>query len=297
MRIRTFRRHLREGFKSLIRNGWMTFASVSTVTVTLLLTGVFLMVLLNMNSIASQIEDDVEVRVYIDRSANEEQVEALKQQIEQIPEVDSIEFVSRDEGLENLIESLGDEGQAFESLKDENPLQDMYVVKTKVPRDTVTVAERVETYDFAEEVRYGKGTVERLFNVIEVSRNIGIVLIVGLVFTALFLIANTIKLTILSRRREIEIMKLVGATNSFIRWPFFIEGLLLGLIGSIVPIVILIVGYNFIYNEFNARLSTMFIELLPVYPFVIQLTLILLFIGVFIGVWGSLTSVRKFLRV
>lgn len=297
MKARVITRHIREGMKSLIRNGWMTFASVSAVTVTLLLTGVFLIVLLNMNSIASQIEDDVEVRVYIDRSAEEEQVNELKSQLEGLTEVDTVSFVSKEEGLEDLIDSLGDEGKAFESLKDENPLQDMYVIKTNIPKDTVSVAKEVESFGAVEEVRYGKGTVERLFKVVDVSRNVGLVLIIGLIFTALFLIANTIKLTILSRSQEIEIMKLVGATNSFIRWPFFVEGLLLGFIGSIIPIAVLIVGYNFVYNEFNAKLKTMFIHLLPVYPFVIQLALILVFIGVFIGVWGSLTSIRRFLRV
>lgn len=297
MKIRVIARHIREGIKSLIRNGWMTFASISAVTVTLLLTGVFLIVLLNMNSIALQIEDDVEVRVYIDRSAEEQQVNDLKNQIEELSEVKSVSFVTKEQGLENLIDSLGDEGEAFESLKDENPLQDMYVIKTNIPKDTVVVAQKVESFEAVDEVRYGKGTVERLFKVVEVSRNVGIVLIIGLIFTALFLIANTIKLTILSRRQEIEIMKLVGATNAFIRWPFFVEGLLLGLIGSIIPIVVLIIGYNFVFNEFNAKLKTMFIDLLPVYPFVIQLTFILVFIGVFIGVWGSLTSIRKFLKV
>lgn len=297
MKTRVITRHIREGVKSLIRNGWMTFASVSAVTVTLLLTGVFLIVLLNMNSIASQIEDDVEVRVYIERSVEEQQVNELKRQIEGLDEVKSVSFVSREQGLDDLIDSLGDEGEAFESLKDENPLQDMYVIKTNIPKDTVVVAQKVESFESVDEVRYGKGTVERLFKVVEVSRNVGIVLIVGLIFTALFLIANTIKLTILSRRQEIEIMKLVGATNSFIRWPFFVEGLLLGFIGSIIPIVVLIIGYNFVFNEFNAKLKTMFVQLLPVYPFVIQITFILVFIGVFIGVWGSLTSIRKFLRV
>lgn len=297
MKLRVLARHVREGAKSLVRNGWMTFASISAVTVTLLLTGVFIILLLNMNAIASQIEDDVEVRVYIDRSAKQEQKDELKKQIETIAEVESVTFVSKEEGLVNLIESLGDDGEAFESLRDENPLPDMYVVKTKIPQDTVVVAKKVEAFDYVEEVRYGKGTVEKLFKVVEVARNIGAILIIGLVFTALFLIANTIKLTILSRSKEIEIMKLVGATNAFIRWPFFIEGMLLGLIGSIIPITVLVIGYNFIYNEFNAKLKTLFVELLPVSPFVYQLSAILIFTGIFIGVWGSLTSIRKFLRV
>ncbi|PWA12613.1 cell division protein FtsX [Pueribacillus theae] len=297
MKFRTIGRHVREGVKNLFRNGWMTFASISAVTVTLLLSGVFLILLLNMNAIASQVEDDVEVRVYIDRSAENDQKNMLKDQIESLPEVAEVTYIPKEQGLENLIQSLGDEGKAFESLKDENPLRDVFAIKTKEPQDTITVANQAEDFDFVEEVQYGKGTVERLFKILEVSRNIGVVLIIGLLFTALFLIANTIKLTIISRRKEIEIMKLVGATNAFIRWPFFVEGLLLGLLGSIIPIVVLIFGYDFIYNEFNDKLKTLFIHMLPVHPFVTQVSVILAVIGIFIGIWGSLTSIRKFLKV
>lgn len=297
MKFRTIVRHMKEGVKNLVRNGWMTFASISAVTVTLLLIGVFLVLLLNMNAVATQIEDDVEVRVYIERSATEEEKGQLKDQINANEKVESVTFKTKEEALDELIESLGDEGAAFSSLEDENPLRDMYVIKTSIPQDTMQVAGTVSSFAHVDEVKYGKGTVERLFKVLEVSRNIGIILIVGLVFTALFLIANTIKLTILSRQTEIEIMKLVGASNAFIRWPFFIEGLLLGILGSAIPIAVLLFGYEFVYNEFNAKLSTLFVQLLPVYPFVFQITALLVLIGVFIGIWGSLTSIRKFLKV
>lgn len=297
MKARTLVRHGKEGVKNLARNGWMTFASISAVTVTLLLVSVFLVVLFNLNAIGTQLEDDVEVRVYIERIAGEDEKAALKEQLESLPKVDEVTYLSKEESLEQLIQSLGDEGQAFESLKNENPLNDLYIVKTVVPQDTAAVASEAEKLDFVSEVRYGKGTVERLFKVMEVSRNIGIVLIIGLLFTAMFLISNTIKLTIFSRKQEIEIMKLVGASNAFIRWPFFVEGLLLGVLGALIPIFVVLFGYRFVYHEFNAKLQTMFIELLPVFPFTLQIVLGLLFIGVFIGIWGSMVSIRKFLKV
>ncbi|MDM5200673.1 permease-like cell division protein FtsX [Fictibacillus enclensis] len=297
MKSRTLKRHFAEAFKSLGRNGWMSFASVSAVTVTLLLVGVFLVVLLNLNHLASQIEGDVEIRAYIDRTTKQSEYNDLQQKMEQIPNVNEVKFQSKEDGLQELIKSLGDEGKAFSSLKNENPLPDAFIIKTKKPQDTSTVASEIEKYDHIKKVDYGQGTVERLFKVTGVARNVGLVLIIGLIFTAMFLISNTIKLTILSRRKEIEIMKLVGATNGFIRWPYFIEGFVLGLMGSIIPILVVIFGYEFLHGQVNNQLDTVFVKLLPVYPMVLQLSVMLAVIGGLIGVWGSMTSVRKFLKV
>ncbi|WP_257350289.1 permease-like cell division protein FtsX [Pseudalkalibacillus decolorationis] len=297
MKFRTLGRHIKEGFKSLGRNGWMSFASISAVTVTLLLVGVFLVLLLNINAIASQIEDDVEIRVYLEKTSEEPQHQELQQQLEGIEEVSSVKYVPKEEGLQELIDSLGDEGKVFQSLEDENPLPDAFAVKTERPQDTPLVADEIETLDYVSEVRYGQGTVERLFKITDTARNVGLVLIVGLLFTAMFLIANTIKITIVSRGTEIEIMKLVGATNGFIRWPFFVEGILLGVLGSLIPIGILIFAYQFIYEAVSMNLNTILFQLLPVYPLMFQLAGLLVIIGAFIGVWGSMTSVRKFLKV
>lgn len=297
MKAKTLGRHIKEGTRNLGRNGWMTFASISAVTVTLLLVGVFLILLLNINEIASQIEDDVEIRVYLDRTSTTEQHSELRERIEKVSEVASVTFVPKEDGLDQLIDSLGDEGEVFASLENENPLPDAFVVKTTNPQDTAKVAQRIQHYDYIEKLEYGKGTVEKLFSVTETARNIGIFLIVGLLFTAMFLIANTIKLTIVSRGREIEIMKLVGATNGFIRWPFFIEGLLLGVLGSLIPIILLFFGYQIVYEAFSLNLATLFIDLIPVNSLIIKLSGLLISLGALIGVWGSLTSVRKFLRV
>jgi cell division transport system permease protein len=296
MKGRTFIRHLREGTKSLGRNSWMTFASISAVTITLLLVGVFLILMLNLNNFASSVEGDVEIRVHIDLTAKEEEKQALKAKIEALPKVAAVQYSSKDKELENLIKSLGDEGQAFKLFEQQNPLNDVYIVKTKQPEDIIAVAKQIEEYPYAAKVKYGEKQVQKLFKVINVSRNIGLALIVGLVFTAMFLISNTIKITIVARRTEIEIMRLVGATNSFIRWPFFVEGLFLGVLGSIVPIIVLISSYNYLFANVEPKLDDSFFTLLPTFPLTIQVSLWLVLIGACIGMWGTMISVRKFLQ-
>ncbi len=294
MKSNTIRRHFRESFKNLRRNGWMTFAAISAVTVTLLLVGVFLVVMLNMNKVASDIENDVEVRVHIDLNTTDEEQAALKQQLKNLPEVKSVAYSSKEQELQNLIEDLGKD---FSTFKQDNPLYDVFIVKTKRPADTPKVAKKVMKLDFVEDAIYGEKKVEKLFNFIHTSRNVGLVLIIGLLFTAMFLISNTIKMTIFARRKEIEIMKLVGATNWFIRWPFLLEGLWLGLLGSLLPIAAVAIGYYYTAEAIAARMQGHFIQLLDYFPFTLQISSILLLIGAFIGMWGSMMSVRKFLKV
>jgi cell division transport system permease protein len=295
--INTLGRHFRESLKSLARNAWMTFASVSAVTVTLILVGTFLVIMMNLNNVADNLENDVEIRVLIDVTAKEDAQTKLKSEIEKLEQVDSVVYSSKEKELENLVKSLGEEGKSFELFEQNNPLNDVFIVKAEDPKDTEAVADKIAKFDNASKVKYGQEEVEKLFEVISVSRNIGIGLIIGLVFTAMFLISNTIKITIFARRREIEIMRLVGATNGFIRWPFFLEGLFLGILGSVIPIVLIITAYKTLYTWALPKLQGSFIEFLPFSPFVFQVSAILLLIGALIGVWGSLMSVRKFLKV
>ncbi|WP_077613961.1 permease-like cell division protein FtsX [Caenibacillus caldisaponilyticus] len=300
MKLRTLMRHAKEGAKSLGRNGWMTFASISAVTVALLLVGLFLTVMLNLNSIASQVENNVEVRVFIDRTATKEQQETLKNQLQQLSHVKSVTFVSKEQGLEDFIKSMGDDGDVFKSMKGkENPLPDAFVVKTDKPKETIDVAKAAKELNYVDEVNYGRDYVEKLFHVVDILRNIGLVLIVGLLFTSIFLIANTIKLTIVARRREIEIMKLVGATDAFVRWPYFIEGLMLGVLGSIIPFLLIAIGYHQVYDWFIGKnyQTYLFVKLIPYEKMTLYLGGLLVLLGAVIGVWGSLTSVRKFLKV
>ncbi|MEH7342649.1 permease-like cell division protein FtsX [Bacillus sp. JJ1532] len=297
MKARTLRRHLRESLKSLARNGWMTFASASAVTVTLILVGVFFVIMMNLNKVATDLEEQVEIRVHVDVAANEQDQKILGEKIEKISEVKSVVYSPKDKELDNLIESFGEEGEAYKLFEQDNPLNDVFVVKTKKPADTMMVAKKIEKMEYAAKVNYGQGKIEKLFSFIKSSRNVGIVLIVGLLFTAMFLISNTIKITIVARRREIEIMRLVGATNAFIRWPFFLEGLWLGIIGAIMPIILVTVSYYYLYDFLAPKLKGNFIEILAFNPFVYQISGLLLLMGALIGIWGSMMSVRKFLKV
>ncbi|HLQ97593.1 MAG TPA: permease-like cell division protein FtsX [Candidatus Dormibacteraeota bacterium] len=297
MKFRTMKRHLREGFKSIYRNGWMTVASVGAVTVTLILVAVFLAVILNLNEVANKIESDVEIRVLIDRTANEEEVTELRDEISRVEGVEQILFASKDDELESLVDSMGEEGQAWLLFEQDNPLHHAYIVRSGSPDDIEKIAMEIEEFDNVAEINYGKDFVERLFTFNKYARNIGLVLVVALVLTAIFLISNTIKITIMARSTEIGIMKLVGATNGFIRWPFFIEGMLLGILGSVIPIGIIMTGYHYLDSSIRAQITFNFFDLLPFDPFAWQLSFIILVIGTFIGMWGSVMSVRKFLKV
>ena len=294
MKIRTFTRHIRESGKSLRRNGWMTFASTSAVTVTLLLVGVFFVMMMNMNKVADDIEKDVEIRVYIELMTTKEEQQQLKKQIEGLDHVESVIYSSKKEELEKLISDLG---RDFSLFKQDNPLYDVFVVKASEPTETPSISKKIEKFSHVFSVKYGEGKVEKLFSFLKISRNVGIVMIIGLLFTAMFLISNTIKITIFARRKEIEIMKLVGATNWFIRWPFLMEGMWLGILGAILPITIVSIAYRYAYAFVTPRLGGTFINILPVWPVIFQVSSILLAMGILIGMWGSLMSIRKFLNV
>ena len=294
MKARTLGRHVRESLKSLRRNSWMTFASVSAVTVTLLLVGVFIVIMMNLNQLAENLENDVEIKVVADPIADESAVKELQQKITSTEGVLEVVFSSKDQELNNLIESLGPELNLY---KQSNPLGDALFVKAKDPQQTAEIAKKIGTYDSVDKVEYGEGKVEKLFNVLNTSRNVGLVLILALLFTAMFLISNTIRITIVARGREIEIMKLVGATNSFVRIPFLLEGIWLGILGAITPMLIISIAYYNLYEYLEPKLQGELFQLLNTMPFIFQLNGLILFMGIFIGVWGSFMSVRKFLKV
>lgn len=296
MKARTLNRHLRESVKSLGRNGWMTFASVSAVTVTLLLVGVFFLIMMNLNEVARSLEEDVEIHVYIDQTAEKQEIEELKGKIARISEVEKVIFSSKEEELAILAESMGEEGKFYTLWEQDNPLYDKYIVKTKDPRNTAMVANQIRVMANVNDAVYGEDKIDKLFTILEMSRNVGLILILGLVFTAMFLISNTIKITILARSKEIEIMRLVGATNGFIRWPFFLEGMWLGILGSLVPITIISVLYKYVYQYLAPKLQGSFIQILDYNPFIYQLSGLLILLGAVIGIWGSTMSIRKFLK-
>jgi len=294
MKFSTVKRHFRESIKSLGRNSWMTIASVSAVTVTLILVGVFALIMMNLNKVATDLENDVEIKVLIDETADQAAEKALIEKVKKLPGVSEMTYSTKEDELTKLVKDFGDDFKLFEQS---NPLRNVIYVKAADPQQTAKVAKTIDKYEYTYDVMYGEGKVEKLFNFLNISRNVGIVLILGLLFTAIFLISNTIRITIIARRDEIEIMKLVGATNSFVRIPFLLEGMWLGILGSIIPIAVVTTLYHNIYKIIAPRLQGELVQLLDFSPLVYQVSGLLLLIGVLIGIWGSFMSVRKFLKI
>lgn len=294
MKIRTMWRHIRDAVKSLFRNGWSTFGAISAVSMVLLLVGIFVSLLFNMNKIATDVEQDVNVRVYIDLAADEAKTEELKAAIQALDAVDTVKFRSKDEELDDITKSVAQEFELFKN--DSNPLRNAFDVSTKNPNQTKEVATTIEKMDYVARVNYGGARADTLFKVISTSRNVGIGVIAVLLIIALFLISNTIRATIHARRTEIEIMQLVGATKAYIRWPFFLEGGFIGLIGSIVPIAVLWGLYLWIYKGGSDFFSGSNFSLLAPNPFLYRLSLAMAGVGVLIGSFGSIFSMRRFLK-
>lgn len=295
MKGRTIARHFRESLKSISRNGWMTFASVSAVTVTLLLVGVFVMIMMNLNKVADDLEKDVEIKVYVELTADEAAITKLEQDIKDTTGIEEVTYSPKGDELSKLVVDFGEDLRLFEQ---QNPLHNVFYAKATNPQETEKVAAKLDRLDNTFEVKYGEGKIEKLFSFLNTGRNVGLVLILALLFTAMFLISNTIRITIVARRRDIEIMKLVGATNWFIRIPFILEGMWLGILGSIIPITLVTVLYSNIYKLLEPKLeSGNLFKLLEFSPFIYQVNALILLMGVLIGIWGSFMSVRKFLRV
>jgi cell division transport system permease protein len=299
-------RHLREGTKNVVRNGWMSFASISSIAISLLILGVFLLLAVNVNYMGQQIEQQVEIRVFLEVNTSQLSITALQNGITGMSQVSKVTFITKAEGLESMRQKMGAEGKPFlEGLDGENnPLNDSFTVQVTDPHEIAVVAAQIEALNLGKspkpivKVSYGKGAVESLFKATKIVRNVGLALVACLGLTAMFLISNTIKLTIMARNREIKIMKLVGATNNFIRWPFFIEGALLGFIGSVIPVVILTYGYWKLVTWLQANdTSSFLLRFKPFDQISYTLSILLLGIGVIIGIWGSTISVRKFLKV
>ncbi|MGW9527107.1 permease-like cell division protein FtsX [Paenibacillus terrae] len=305
MTFNTFLRHVREGFKNIFRNGWMSVASVTSIVVSLLILGVFIMLVLNVNSLADQADSQVEVNVFLELNVEQGMRETLQKEIAAMPEISKTTFITKAQGLEELRKDLGDSGkELLEGFdKDSNPLPDKIVVEVIEPTTVPFVAEKIEKLNSIHpekpilKVRYGKGTVETLFTITKLIRNVGFVFVAGLGLMSMFLISNTIRVTILARRKEIGIMKLVGATNFFIRWPFFIEGALIGLIGSVITVGILFSGYQRLLTAVQGDIALNMLKLMPLQGVWIQLSALLIILGMLVGIVGSTLSMRKFLKV
>ncbi|WP_432646860.1 permease-like cell division protein FtsX [Mitsuokella sp.] len=295
MKLRTGEYFIQEVFHSLRRNNWMTFASIGTVTVSLFVLGVFLILVLNMNRLAGMLESQVQISVYLEDHLTDREKRQLEYDIESLQGIDTVTYVDRDEAKERLKERLGDQKYLLDALSEDNPLPDAFEVTVTTPAVVESAAGAISSMAGVEEAKYGQDVIEHLFDITRLMRIFGLVLMVLLGAATLFIISNTIRLTVFARRREIAIMKYVGATDWFIRWPFLLEGVVLGCIGGILAAVALRSFYAAMAAKIYSTLA--FFPLLPQYPFMNYITLAIVGSGIFIGAIGSLISLKRFLKV
>lgn len=284
-----------EALRSLGRNKWMTIASVGVVVVTLLMLGGFMMVNLNLEYITENVKEQVEIVLYLDDESTLAERNELREKLLAHGSLEEVRFVSKSEALQRLRKQMGDVVDGYEGRED-NPLRDSFELKTKHPELVGAVAEELAGYPAVADVDYGEATVEKLFAATRAIQLVGLILMLGLAVTAVFLIAHTIRLTVFIRRREIMIMKYVGATNWFIRWPFLLEGLMIGLLGAALPLGALYYTYQ-ASLEWVAANNLMFLTLLPIPIIMGELVKYLLPLGTGLGILGSAFSMDQFLRV
>ena len=295
MKLQTSEYFIQEVFRSLRRNNWMSFASIGTVAVSLFVLGVFLLLVLNMNRMASALESQVQISVYLEDGLSADDRQDIASDIEALQGLESIRYISKDEAKARLEDRLGDQKYLLDALGDKNPLPDSFEVVVKSPDLVETAAKAIDRMDGVQEAKYGQDVIEHLFAITRLIRIFGLVLMVLLAGATLFIISNTIRLTVFARRKEIAIMKYVGATDWFIRWPFLLEGMVLGFVGGVIAAVALRSFYAAMAAKITDTLT--FFPLMPQYPSMNYITVALLLAGMAIGALGSALSLKRFLKV
>lgn len=286
---------IKETYKSIRRNGFMSFASISTVAVSLLVLGMFLLIFLNTNNLAKYLESQVQVSVYMQDDADADELTGVREQLQKMPGVVKVTPVSKEQALARFKERLGDQEQLLNSLGKDNPFPNSFDVQVDSPERIKAITPLIGQLPKVETAKFGQEVVEHLFQLTRILRFGGVVLIIFLAMATLFIISNTIRLTVFARRKEVVIMKYVGATDWFIRWPFLLEGMTLGFFGAILASFFINSIYSALLDRIHATLA--FLPLLPPSPLLGYVTLFLLAAGTGIGALGSYISLRKFLRV
>ncbi|MEX5286284.1 permease-like cell division protein FtsX [Selenomonas sputigena] len=295
MKLRTSEYFIREVCISIKRNTWMSFASIGTVAVSLFILGMFLIIVMNMNRMASMLESQVQINVYLSDKLKGSEIDDIEDDLNKMQGIESVKYVSREEAIVRLRERLGDQKYLLDALDDKNPLPNSFEVTVKQPTMVETAAKAIERFDGVESAKYGQDVVEHLFDMTRLIRAFGFTLMLLLAGATLFIISNTIRLTVFARRKEIAIMKYVGATDWFIRWPFLLEGVVLGFFGGVFASVALRSIYGMITAKVYSTLA--FLPLIPQYPFVNFISVVMLLSGMVIGALGSTISLKRFLKV
>lgn len=295
MKLSTSEYFIKEVYTSFKRNIWMTLASIFTVVLSLFILGFFSIVILNLNKMADTLESQVQISVYLKDDLSQEEIDETKETLSKIEGLQDIKFTTREEAMENFKEHLGDQQFLLDALDDTNPLPDSFSLTVTSPQQVKTIADTVVALDSVESASYSQDIINHLFNLTHLIRLIGVALIILLTGAAIFIISNTIRLTVFARRKEIAIMKYVGATDWFIRWPFLLEGICLGFIGGGLATIFLYIVYNQVTQEIYEAMA--FFPLIPQHPFIDYISLAILVAGIIIGALGSTISLKRFLKV
>ena len=294
--FRIFVRSIRDAFKSVLRNFSLSFASIMCTTITLILVSVALICAANIENATKSIEDELSIVVYLDGEVTEEQINNIRADIDSQENVSEVIFKSNTEWKEEMSE-YDDTFETVLNYLDENPLMNSFIIRVNDVNHLSDTAEYVKSISGVDTVKYGEGMVDNIISAFNVVEKVVVVIVIALILVTAFLISNTIKLTIFSRRNAIEIMRLVGASNIAIKLPFIFEGFIIGVIGAIIPICITIYGYVILYGALNGHVFSNMIVLIEPYNFVFWVSLVLLILGAVVGMLGSLKAVRKYLKI
>ena len=296
--FRMLGRSIRDAFKSVFRNFSLSIASISCITITLIIVALSILASFNVENFTKEIEKDMTIVVFLESNSDENTIRYVTNRIKNLSNVESYDFKDK----ATVKKEMQQESSIFNTImedwnNEDNPLKDTYQIKVKKIEDISKTAKTIEKIKGVSVVRYGAGMVDKMVQAFSSIEKVAYGVVIALVVVTVFLIINTIKLTIFSRKREISIMRLVGASNLTIKMPFIIEGMILGVIGSIIPICIITFGYLAFYQHFDGYLYSKLIELIQPEPFIYEVSLIIVGIGILVGMIGSASAVRKYLKV
>lgn len=287
-----------EGFSNVFKNRKQAIISISMMCITMLIFGIFFVIAENLNHFVNEVEGEQGIQVYMKKGVTDEQIQALKRQLLEINGINTVEFVSQADALQEIKDKFGDKASLLEG-RDESIFPVSYIITLTDLSKSSEIQEQISKLDNIEEIRSSNETISTLVKIAKGIRIATYVISACLIIFAIFIITNTIKLTVHARRREISIMKYVGATNSFIRWPFAVEGMIIGLLSGIISIVLLYGIYSLASSNdsFLGFISKMGLTLLHFSDMFTLIILVYLVLGIVVGILGSTISMRKYLKV
>lgn len=293
-----------EGIRNVFKNKKSTGASLVIMCLTMFIFGVCIILSQNINSIMEQLEVQQPIQVFIENGATQSEIDELKEKIRQIDAVSSIEFISKKEALQiniDLMRESGDKGlQYVEGWTEENsPFKASFVIRLTDLKESKNVESQILEFENVSSVQMKDVLMDVLLKISWWVKVVTAGIIIIFIAISTFIIVYTIKLTVYARRREISIMKYVGATNNFIRWPFIVEGIIIGIIAACIAILLIGIIYNLAYSQLAIGISStgMNVKLLTFSEMFTVIITMYLVLGIGIGAIGSIISMRKYLKV